>query len=495
MSEIFDSHEELPIPPQTSHRSHHELNKEESMIQLLVKDYESRIMKELEHELNPRSKAPFAVYFTDNNKRTVIQGTPPWITENAERFLIGTPNAFLVKMEYLSELGFITCLQYSADGDHILVGHSSGLIQMRHGKTGTVICTLRPRQFPPKPVYSLQYSDAEERVCYATSSDGSIYRIDIPNITPDLENPPIYCITADPALECLSMQFYGTPGISSYATAIISQRYPALSLGITADQNKMVVGYEDTSVKVYDMETLQAETTYKVHKMRMKLMLKKLQRSHSGQVCALRCHPQNVYQFASAAWDNTLRIWDVRCKVGCVMTFEGVNVCSDSIDLNRNHCIAGSWQPTGALTVWDLVARRKLTDVTIQNRRPDVDGEYIYACRFWRSADYNRKGKYAIIGGSGTGCVEVINLHNRYIACSYPSEGAILAVTSHGERIAYGGTSSVFTIVTFRDPKHEKYEKFEQERFRRTIPDEQRSAEDWKILAGSSEYDTGYWDT
>lgn len=130
MSEIFDSHEELPIPPQTSHRSHHELNKEESMIQLLVKDYESRIMKELEHELNPRSKAPFAVYFTDNNKRTVIQGTPPWITENAERFLIGTPNAFLVKMEYLSELGFITCLQYSADGDHILVGHSSGLIQV-----------------------------------------------------------------------------------------------------------------------------------------------------------------------------------------------------------------------------------------------------------------------------------------------------------------------------------------------------------------------------
>lgn len=40
----------------------------------------------------------------------------------------------------------------------------------------------------------------------------------------------------------------------------------------------------------------------------MKLMLKKLQRSHSGQVCALRCHPQNVYQFASAAWDNTLRV-------------------------------------------------------------------------------------------------------------------------------------------------------------------------------------------
>lgn len=70
---------------------------------------------------------------------------------------------------------------------------------------------------------------------------------------------------------------------------------------------------------------------------------------------------------------------------------------------------------------------------------------------------YNRKGKYAIIGGSGTNCVEVINLHNRYITCSYPHIGTVLAVTSYQERIAFAGTAPVFNTVTFHDPKHESY--------------------------------------
>lgn len=73
---------------------------------------------------------------------------------------------------------------------------------------------------------------------------------------------------------------------------------------------------------------------------------------------------------------------------------------------------------------------------------------------------YNRKGKYALVGGSGTNSLEVINLHNRYITCSYPCQGTILAVSSYQERIAFAGTSSAFTIVSFYDPKlqNEKYE-------------------------------------
>ncbi|CAG9783596.1 unnamed protein product [Diatraea saccharalis] len=46
----------------------------------------------------------------------------------------------------------------------------------------------------------------------------------------------------------------------------------------------------------------------------------------------------------------------------------------------------------------------------------------------------------------------------RYIACSYPAAGTVLAVASFEERIAFGGTTPVFNIVTFHDPKHEKYE-------------------------------------
>ncbi|XP_045784963.1 uncharacterized protein LOC123880700 isoform X4 [Maniola jurtina] len=327
-----------------------------------------------------------------------------WVNENFAKFLKGTRNEILFNRWFCSELGAVTALTYSPSGSHIIVGHASGMIQM----------------------------------------DSS------------LDDPPEYCIKADPALECLNTQYYGSPGISSYATPFITQRSAALALGLMADQSKMAVGYSDTSIKVYDMETVETITMYKVQKVRLQLIPKKLQRMHSGQVCALRCHDQNTNLFASGAWDKTLRIWDVRCKVGCVMTFEGVNICADSIDLNRDHCIVGSWQPTEAFTVWDLVAKKKLHTVRVQNRRPDVDGEYIYACRYWRSKEFNRKGKYGIIGGSGTNCVEIINLHNRYIACSYPAPGTVLAITSHNDKIAFGGTAPVLNIVSFHDPKHEE---------------------------------------
>ena len=78
---------------------------------------------------------------------------------------------------------------------------------------------------------------------------------------------------------------------------------------------------------------------------------------------------------------------------------------------------------------------------------------------------FNRKGKYAIIGGSGTNCVEVVNLHNRYIACSYEAPGSILAIASHEDKIAFGGTAPVLNIVSFHDPKHEKYKSEEHSQY------------------------------
>ncbi|XP_026329135.1 uncharacterized protein LOC113237090 [Hyposmocoma kahamanoa] len=398
----------------------------------------------------------YPMFSKRNNKGIDID----WVAVNDKLFLKNTPNKVLYNRWIMADSGFITALVYSADGQYLIIGHSTGLVQMRHGQIGTVMATLRNIQFPPKPVYALEYSRTDKNVCYAACTDGAVYKLDIPDVkhmNVNGQDTPKYCIRADPALECLNTQYYGNPSASGNSSPFITQRTPVLSLGLTADSQKMVVGSADCSVKVYDMETQEPEVIFKVHKLRLQFIPKKLQRVHSSQVVAVRCHDQKPNVFATGSWDKTLRIWDTRCKIGCMMTFEGVNVCHDSIDLNRDHCIAGSWSPTEGLSVFDIVARRKLHVVRVQNRRPDVDGEYVYACRYWRS-QFNHKGKYAIIGGSGTNCVEVINLHNRYITCSYPASGTVLAVSSHEDRIAFGGTAPVFNIVSFHDPKHEKYE-------------------------------------
>ncbi|XP_035437133.2 uncharacterized protein LOC118267315 [Spodoptera frugiperda] len=435
--------------------SRYNISESTSDIQVFVNEFRERIENDLRRN-EDHAKIPFSSFA---QKRLSISDIA-WLQDNTERFFKDTENKTLIEDHYLSECGFICSMVYAPDGETIIVGHSTGMVQMRHGSTGTVLCTLRNIQFPPKPVHALEYSPFEPNVCYAACIDGAVYRIEIPQIDTSIEDPPGFCIKADPMVESLNMQFYGSPGTSLYATPFVTQRCAALSVGVLAECQKMAVGYSDTSIKIYNMETQEADATYKVHKLRLQFIPKKLQRMHYGQVVALRAHPHKPFLFASGAWDKTLRIWDIRCQVGCVMTFEGVDICSDAIDLNREHLIAGSWMPTDGVSVWDLAARKLISFVKVQNRRPDVDGEYVYACRYWRSYDYNRKGKYALVGGSGTNSLEVINLHNRYITCSYPCQGTILAVSSYQERIAFAGTSSAFTIVSFYDPKlqNEKYE-------------------------------------
>lgn len=53
---------------------------------------------------------------------------------------------------------------------------------------------------------------------------------------------------------------------------------------------------------------LQAELIFKVHKLRLQFIPKKLQRVHSSQVVAVRCHDQKPHIFATGGWDRTLRV-------------------------------------------------------------------------------------------------------------------------------------------------------------------------------------------
>lgn len=50
--------------------------------------------------------------------------------ENEEKYLKNTPNEKIAHLYYLSEVGFICSMIYSPDGEFLIVGHSTGLIQV-----------------------------------------------------------------------------------------------------------------------------------------------------------------------------------------------------------------------------------------------------------------------------------------------------------------------------------------------------------------------------
>lgn len=55
-----------------------------------------------------------------------------WVQQNYYKFLNGTQNKIAYNRWYFTESGYITALQFSPNGSQIIVGHSTGLIQVQH---------------------------------------------------------------------------------------------------------------------------------------------------------------------------------------------------------------------------------------------------------------------------------------------------------------------------------------------------------------------------
>lgn len=53
-----------------------------------------------------------------------------WLSKNEEQFFKGTRNKILYNRWYFSELGEVMAMEFAPNGAYIVVGHSSGAIQV-----------------------------------------------------------------------------------------------------------------------------------------------------------------------------------------------------------------------------------------------------------------------------------------------------------------------------------------------------------------------------
>lgn len=93
--------------------------------QEIVAKYVDNILAYYKNERSPQNWYPMFYHGVSKDK-----DPHGWVKQNNVKFLKGTPNKILYNRWFLSEYGAITALVYSPNGCHIIVGHSSGLIQV-----------------------------------------------------------------------------------------------------------------------------------------------------------------------------------------------------------------------------------------------------------------------------------------------------------------------------------------------------------------------------
>lgn len=91
----------------------------------IISEYAKSINDIYKEETNPKLWYP--MYYSD---KLVKRDKFIWVQENYDKFLKGTPNEVLYNRWYFSEMGFITAVEFAPNGSHIIVAHSSGLIQV-----------------------------------------------------------------------------------------------------------------------------------------------------------------------------------------------------------------------------------------------------------------------------------------------------------------------------------------------------------------------------
>lgn len=159
---------------------------------------------------------------------------------------------------------------------------------------------------------------------------------------------------------------------------------------------------KDFKIRLYDEDT--------------KTLLHTLQRGgekhsgHSNRIFWLKFHPSNSNLLLSGGWDNVVYVWDTR-DYKPVNHFLGPNIWGESIDIDGDKILAGSFNDEQNLMIFDL---RKIKDPIYPkwfDPNEKIDPSTSPACLY--SAMYSRpSNKYIIAGGASRNEVRVLYSDN-----------------------------------------------------------------------------------
>lgn len=161
-------------------------------------------------------------------------------------------------------------------------------------------------------------------------------------------------------------------------------------LDYNPDGSMLAVGNKNAQIHVFDEATKSIVATLEAHS--------SISPGHSNRVFSVRfANDPNL--LVSGGWDSTLFFWDLREKKSVGWVY-GPHLSSDSLDIQGDTLLSGSYNDKDVLQLWSL-SQRKLIE-TIPWKQDVIPGEnelgFLYTATFGHGTSY--------IGAGGAGINE-----------------------------------------------------------------------------------------
>ena len=83
----------------------------------------------------------------------------------------------------------------------------------------------------------------------------------------------------------------------------------------------------------------------------------------------------------SGGWDNTVQIWDIRTGFS-ERSIYGPHLCGDSMDIQNDVLVTGSWRNEDPLETWDFGTGKKISSIDWFKSELSGQSCMLYAAQF-----------------------------------------------------------------------------------------------------------------
>ena len=182
---------------------------------------------------------------------------------------------------------------------------------------------------------------------------------------------------------------------------------------------------------------------------------------HQNRIFSIKCHPEDENILATAGWDRSVKIYDIRTK-GPVASIGGAQISGDSLDIFEDMIVTGSTRNKDIMQVYSI-SHRKLVHTFPYSAHNDHETGFVFSTRF------SNDGNFIISGGAGKNELKVF-MNNADSTATFKTQMEIkdlpdavfsIDVAPNEKQFAFGlGNGNVYCCNYEVDPTNVEFEPY-----------------------------------